>query len=47
MSPPITPKLIHGFPFFVAGGLKIVYDLMLFFSFRRLPPPAAAPPPAA
>jgi len=26
-------------PFFLAGGLKIVYDLLLFRSFRRLKPP--------
>jgi MFS family permease len=28
-----------GFPFFVGGGLKIVYDLALYFSFRGLKPP--------
>ncbi len=32
-----------GAPFFVAGGLKIVYDLMLYRAFRRLP--AAGEPP--
>ena len=26
-------------PFFLAGGLKIIYDLLLYRSFRRLPPP--------
>ncbi len=26
-----------GVPFFVAGGLKIVYDLMLYRAFRRMP----------
>lgn len=26
-------------PFFLAGGLKVVYDLLLYFSFRRLRPP--------
>jgi MFS family permease len=26
-------------PFFLAGGLKIIYDLSLFFSFRALKPP--------
>src|SRR5262249_49004557 len=26
-------------PFFVAGALKIVYDVLLYFSFRRLRPP--------
>jgi MFS family permease len=28
-----------GFPFFVGGGLKIVYDLALYFSFRGRKPP--------
>jgi MFS family permease len=27
-----------GAPFFVAGGLKIIYDLLLYRSFRRAPP---------
>jgi predicted MFS family arabinose efflux permease len=26
-------------PFFLSGGLKIVYDLLLFNSFRRMKPP--------
>jgi MFS family permease len=29
-----------GVPFFVAGGLKIVYDLLLYRAFRRAPPPS-------
>src|SRR5574337_1165068 len=33
-----TPSLI-GAPFFVAGGLKVVYDLLLYRSFRGLKPP--------
>ncbi len=28
-----------GYPFFVAGGLKIIYDLLLYSSFRSRPPP--------
>jgi predicted MFS family arabinose efflux permease len=28
-----------GAPFFVAGGFKILYDLLLFRAFRRSPPP--------
>jgi hypothetical protein len=28
-------------PFLFAGGLKIVYDLLLFFRFRKLPLPGA------
>ena len=30
-----NPMLIS-FPFFFAGGLKIIYDLWLYFSFRKL-----------
>ena len=26
-------------PFVISGGLKIVYDLLLYRSFRRMPPP--------
>lgn len=33
-----TPALLS-FPFFLAGGLKIMYDLLLFRSFRSLKPP--------
>lgn len=33
-----TPLLINA-PFFVAGSLKIVYDLLLFHNFRSLKPP--------
>jgi MFS transporter len=51
LSPAVAGRTMavaaSGFPFFVAGGLKIVYDLMLFFAFRRVRPPAAPPPPAA
>jgi hypothetical protein len=28
-----------GLPFFISGGLKIVYDLALFRSFRHMKPP--------
>jgi MFS family permease len=44
ISPSITgvflsiPALLSA-PFFLAGGLKIIYDLLLYRSFRRLPPP--------
>ncbi len=31
-------------PFLLAGGLKIVYDLLLFFRFRRVPLPVAREP---
>jgi hypothetical protein len=30
--------------FFLAGGLKIVYDLLLLRSFRRVKPPEEAGP---
>jgi hypothetical protein len=32
-------------PFFLAGGLKILYDLMLYHSFRALKPPEEQPRP--
>jgi MFS family permease len=32
-----------GLPFFIAGGLKIVYDLLVFISFRGLRPPEEGP----
>lgn len=32
------PALIN-IPFFIAGGLKIVYDLLLYISFRNIRPP--------
>ena len=33
-----------GLPFFLAGGIKIVYDVLLFRSFRALAPPEEATP---
>ena len=30
------------FPFYIAGTLKVVYDLLLYFSFRQLRPPEEA-----
>jgi MFS family permease len=32
------PSLLD-LPFFIAGTLKIVYDLLLYFSFRKIRPP--------
>jgi Trk-type K+ transport system membrane component len=29
-----------GAPFFIAGGLKILYDLLLYRAFRRMPAPS-------
>jgi MFS family permease len=33
-----NPALL-GLPFFISGGLKIIYDLLLFSSFRGVKPP--------
>jgi len=30
---------LTGVPFFVAGGLKIIYDLALWHNFRAVKPP--------
>ena len=35
------PNLIN-LPFYIAGTLKIIYDLLLYFSFRQLHPPEEA-----
>ena len=37
-----SPALL-GFPFFIAGGVKIVYDLLLYNSFRKLKPEEEEP----
>jgi hypothetical protein len=37
------PGLIH-LPFYIAGTVKVVYDLLLYFSFRQLRPPEEASP---
>ncbi len=48
MISPSLAGLFLGFPallsmpFFLAGGLKIVYDLLLYRSFNRLHPPEEA-----
>ena len=34
------PSLIS-VPFFLAGGLKIVYDILLYYAFRAVQPPDA------
>jgi MFS family permease len=44
LSPVITgPLLANGallsFPFFISGGLKIIYDLMLYRNFKAIKPP--------
>lgn len=44
ISPSLTGSLLSvpsllSMPFFLSGGLKIVYDLLLYRSFRRMKPP--------
>ena len=44
LSPTLTGLLLSspallGLPFFLAGGLKIVYDMMLYLNFRMVKPP--------
>ena len=43
VSPSITRYILQSvslaFPFLIGGGIKIVYDLALYFSFRRIKPP--------
>jgi hypothetical protein len=34
-----------GAPFFIAGALKVVYDLALYATFRKVPLPDDTPPP--
>jgi len=38
----LSNPVLAGLPFFLAGGLKIVYDLALFFNFRAIKPPEEA-----
>jgi predicted MFS family arabinose efflux permease len=38
-APLLASPALMGVPFFLAGGLKIVYDLLLWRSFRALKPP--------
>jgi hypothetical protein len=44
LSPMLTGMLfsipaLFSFPFFLSGGLKIIYDLLLFREFRSVKPP--------
>jgi len=44
LSPSLSGRLLAapallGAPFFLSGGLKVVYDLLLFRAFRRIRPP--------
>jgi MFS family permease len=42
----LSNPLLMSVPFFISGGLKIVYDLSLYRSFRALKPPEEARSPA-
>ena len=46
-GPLLAYNLTLGLPFLVAGGLKIVYDLLLYRAFRRIKPPEERLPPQA
>ena len=41
----LTQGLTIGGPFYIAGGLKVIYDLALFMKFRRIRPPEERRPP--
>jgi MFS family permease len=52
LAPVITGWLfgsaaLYSIPFFIAGGLKIVYDLTLYHLFRRVKPPEETAEPSA
>jgi MFS family permease len=48
VGPPVAGAIMQsvslGAPIFIGGGMKIVYDVVLFLSFRRLRPPEEAAP---
>ncbi|HYK88284.1 MAG TPA: MFS transporter, partial [Acidobacteriota bacterium] len=43
LAPLLTGRLfgssLLSLPFFLSGGLKIIYDLLLYRNFRSMPPP--------
>jgi predicted MFS family arabinose efflux permease len=43
-APLFAMPALASVPFFLAGGLKIAYDLALWRAFRRHPPPQGDPP---
>jgi MFS family permease len=49
ISPSIAGSVLQfltsSLPFFVGGGMKIVYDLLLYVNFRVIKPPEEIPPP--
>ena len=44
-GPLFATAALASLPFLISGGLKIVYDLLLYRSFVKLPPPEEAPGP--
>jgi MFS family permease len=38
----LSNPLLLGLPFFLSGGLKIIYDILLYRSFRNIKPPEEA-----
>ena len=40
----MSQRVTAGMPFFLAGGIKAIYDLSLWLSFRRVPPDEAQEP---
>jgi len=43
----LASPLLLNVPFFLAGGLKVIYDLLLYRDFKALKPPEEAPPRSA
>jgi len=43
-GPLFATAALASLPFLISGGLKIVYDLLLYRSFRQLPPPEESSP---
>ena len=43
-GPLFATAALASLPFVISGGLKIVYDLLLYRSFRRMPPPEERAP---
>jgi MFS family permease len=41
----VMQRVAIGAPFFIAGALKVVYDLALYATFRKVPLPEDTPPP--
>lgn len=42
-SPLYASAALSSFPFFICGGLKILYDLLIWWAFRRVPLPEESP----